>query len=218
VKALRILIADDHDIVREGLRTLLESQRGWLICGEATTGREAVNKTKELWPDVVVLDFSMPDLNGLEATRQIRKEFPDTEVLILTMHDSEQLAREVLAAGAQGFLIKTDVRRHIVTAIEALAQHKPFFSSTASSLLLDSFLHPENQSEMKGAVLDRLTPREREVLQLIAEAKGNKEIAATLGISVKTVEAHRNNIMVKLNLHSVSELVLYALRNRIVQP
>jgi DNA-binding NarL/FixJ family response regulator len=218
VKTLRILIADDHDIVREGLRALLESQPNWLICGEAATGREAVTKTKELWPDVVVLDFSMPDLNGLEATRQIRKAFPGTEVLILTMHDSEQLAREVLAAGAHGFLVKTDVRNHIVAAIQALAQHKPFFSSAASALLLDSFLHPENQSEMNGVVRDRLTPREREVLQLIAEAKGSKEIAATLGISVKTVEAHRSNIMVKLNLHSVSELVLYALRNRIAQP
>jgi DNA-binding NarL/FixJ family response regulator len=218
VKTLRILIADDHDIVRVGLRTLIGSQPSWLICGEASTGREAVTKTKELRPDVVVLDFSMPELNGLEATRQIRKAFPGTEVLILTMHDSEQLVREVLAAGAQGFLVKTDVMDHIVAAIQALAQHKPFFSSTASALLLDSFLYPGRQSEMKGAVGNRLTPREREVLQLIAEAKGSKEIAATLGISVKTVEAHRGSIMRKLNLHSVSELVLYALRNRIAQP
>jgi DNA-binding NarL/FixJ family response regulator len=160
----------------------------------------------------------MPDLNGLEATRQIRKAFPDTEVLILTMHDSEQLAREVLAAGARGFLVKTDVRLHLVAAIAALARHEPFFATKVSALLLNSFLHPENQSAMKGETSNRLTPREREVLQLVAEAKSSKEIASTLNISVKTVEAHRSKIMIKLNLHSVSEVVLYAVRNNIVQP
>ena len=140
MKALRILIADDHDVVREGVRMLLQSQKHWRICDEAVNGREAVEKAKQHRPDVVVLDFSMPELNGVEAARQIRKALPRTEVLILTMHDSEQLAREALAAGARGLLVKTDVRRHLVAAVEALAEHKPFFASAVSSLLLDAFL------------------------------------------------------------------------------
>jgi DNA-binding NarL/FixJ family response regulator len=217
VKTLRILIADDHDIVREGLRMLLQAQPHWVICDEAATGREAVEKARQHCPQVVVMDFSMPDLNGLEATRQIRLAQPRTEVLILTMHDSEQLAREILGAGARGFLLKTHARQQLVPAVSALARHEPFFDSRVSALLLDSFLKPDARAAKRGVGGNRLTPREREIVQLIAEGRTSKEVAASLALSVKTVEAHRANIMHKLNVHSASQLVLYAVRNKIVQ-
>jgi DNA-binding NarL/FixJ family response regulator len=214
MKTVRILIADDHDIVREGLKTLLQSQPKWVVCDEAATGREAVEKTRQHKPDVVVLDFSMPELNGLEVTRQIRKILPQTEVLILTMHDSEQLAREVLQAGARGYLLKTHAKKQLIPAVAALAEHQPYFDSKVSSLMLDVFLNPAKAASEPA---DRLTPREREIVQLIAEGRTSKEVAAGLGLSVKTVEAHRANIMNKLDLRSASQLVLYAVRNRIVQ-
>jgi DNA-binding NarL/FixJ family response regulator len=216
VKTLRILIADDHDIVREGLRKLLEPQPKWVICAEAATGREAVELARQNKPEVAVLDFSMPELNGLEATRQIRKILPRTEVLILTMHDSEQLAREILEAGARGFVLKTHAKRQLVPAVTALAEHKPYFDSQVSELMLEAFLHPETTALKRGAA-GRLTSREREIVQLIAEGRTSKEVASVLSVSVKTVEAHRANLMNKLNLHSTSQLVLYAVRNRIVQ-
>ncbi len=214
---IKVLIADDHDVVREGLKTLLAARKDFEVCGEAATGREAVALAKEHKPHVAVLDFSMPELNGLEATRQIRKALPETEVLILTMHDSETLAREVLAAGARGFLLKTHAKRHLVAAVDALAQHRPFFTGDVSALVLEAFLRPEKHPAKTGAPADRLTPREREVVQLIAEGRTSKDIARELGLSVKTADAHRANVMRKLDLHSVSELTLYAVRNRIVQ-
>jgi DNA-binding NarL/FixJ family response regulator len=217
MKTVRILIADDHDVVREGLKALLAVRADFQVCGEAVTGREAVAQARELKPNVVVLDFSMPELNGLEATRQIRKALPDTEVLILTMHDSETLAREVLGAGARGFLLKTHAKRQLVAAVDALARHQPFFTGALSALVLDTFLHPDKHPAKGTAPADRLTSREREVIQLIAEGRTSKDIARQLGLSVKTVDAHRANIMGKLDLHSVSEVVLYAVRNRIVQ-
>ena len=212
---MRILIADDHDIVREGLKTLLAAIKNFRVCGEAATGREAVALALELKPDVAVLDFFMPDLNGLEVTRQIRKALPETEVLILTMHDSETLAREVLAAGARGFVVKTHAKRQLAAAVTALAQHQPFFAGTISSPALAALLQ-SGKSAPKIAP-DRLTPREREVVQLIAEGRTSKDIALELGLSVKTADAHRANVMRKLDLHSVSELVRYAVRNNIVQ-
>lgn len=214
---VRILIADDHDVVREGLKALLAGRADFQVCGEAAAGREAVAKALELKPHVVVLDFSMPELNGLETTRQIRKARPDTEVLILTMHDSETLAREVLAAGARGFVLKTHAKRQLVAAVDALAQHRPFFNSTASAPTLAAFLSSDRRPAKKGPPADRLTPREREIIQLIAEDRTGKDIARELGISVKTADAHRTNIMRKLDLHSVSALVRYAIRNRIAQ-
>jgi DNA-binding NarL/FixJ family response regulator len=217
MKTVRILIADDHDVVREGLKALLAARADLEVCGEAATGREAVAQARELEPHVVVLDFSMPELNGLEATRQIRKALPDTEVLILTMHDSETLAREVLAAGARGFLLKTHAKGQLVAAVDALARHQPFFDGAVSALVLDAFLHPDGRSAKTGAPAGRLTPRERQVVQLIAEGRTSKVIARELGLSVKTADAHRANIMRKLDVHSVSALVLYAVRNRIVQ-
>ena len=214
MKTLRILIADDHEMVRQGLRRVIEEQKGWSVCGEANTGRQAVAKAKQLRPEIVITDFSMPELNGLEATRQIRAALPRTEVLILTMHDSEQLVREVLAAGARGYILKTDAGNSLVAAVTALAQHKPYFTSKVSELVLEGFLNPQNLRADDGT--GRLTPREREIVQLLAEGKSNKEVASILGISVKTAETHRTNIMRKLELHSMGELVRYAIREKIV--
>jgi len=208
-----ILIADDHELIRQGLRKALEERPGWTICGEASSGREAVSKALELRPDVVVLDVTMPALNGLEATRQIRRALPKTEVLILTMHDSERLAGEALAAGARGFLLKTDLGDTLLRAVEHLSRHEPFFTSKVAKLVLNGFFNLE-RSEVTE---DRLTPREREIVQLLAEGKSNKEIAVTLSISVHTAETHRSNIMYKLGLHSMSELVRYAIREHIIQ-
>ena len=217
--AVRILVADDHEIVRQGLRALLEAQPGWQVVAEAIDGREALDKAKRLRPDVVVLDVSMPNLNGLEATRQIRKALPETEVLILTMHDSEQLVREVLEAGARGYVLKSDAGRELVTAVESVRQSKPYFTSRVSEIVLDGYLHAGERSDAFNAPRTvRLSPREREIVQLLAEGKSNKEVAVALHISVKTAETHRTNLMRKLDLHSISELVRYAIRNKMVEP
>ncbi|HEY2952929.1 MAG TPA: response regulator transcription factor [Verrucomicrobiae bacterium] len=215
MKTLRILLVDDHEMVRQGLKAVLEAHGVWEVCGEATTGRQAVALARELRPQIVVMDVTMPELSGLEATRQIRAALPRTEVLILTMHDSEQLVREVLAAGARGYLLKSDAGHALVSAVEALAQHKPFFTSKVAELVLGGFLNPQEPDEAE--VSDRLTPREREIVQLLAEGKTNKEVADVLGISVKTAETHRTNIMRKLKVRSMSELVRYAIRNKIVE-
>lgn len=213
---IRILIADDHAVVRRGLRAILEGQPGWEICGEAATGREAVDKTKLLKPNVVVMDISMPELNGLEATRQIRAAVPDCEVLVLTIHGSERLQRAVLAAGARGYLLKSDAEQDLVRAVEQLSKHKPFLTATVSELVLEGFLKGESNASAAPVAQARLTGREREIVQLLGEGKSNKEIAATLGISVKTVETHRANVMRKLKLRTLSDLIHYAIRNRIV--
>lgn len=215
---LKILIADDHELIREGLKLRLEKQPGWSVCGEAANGREAVELALALKPDVAVLDISMPDLNGIEATRQIRKACPLTEVIILTMQESESLTREVLAAGARGFVLKTDTSRLIVAAVESLARGQPFFTGKVSAVLLGGFLAPQHAARCADNELNRLSPREREIAQLLAEANSNKEIAEKLFVSVKTVDAHRANIMRKLNFHSVAELVRYAIRENIISP
>ncbi len=212
MNTLRILIADDHAMVREGLRALIEEQSGWAVCGEAVSGREAVAKARELKPDIVVMDFAMPELNGVEATRQIHAALPQTEVLILSMHESEELVREMLAVGARGYVLKSDAGHALVDALKSLAEHKPYFTLKVSALVLQGYLNPQLRHGSK------LTPREREIVQLIAEGKSTKEVADKLGISVKTAETHRSNAMSKLDLHSVSELVRYAIRNKIVEP
>jgi DNA-binding NarL/FixJ family response regulator len=214
MQAIRILLADDHEIVRTGLRGMLEAHPGWQVCGEASNGREAVRLVRELNPQIAVLDLEMPELNGLEATRQIRKEFPNTEVLIFTMYEAEQLIRDVLAAGARGYVLKSDAGRHLVDAIEALAQKKPFFTAKASETLLGEFL--ESAPALSETTV--LTGREREIVQLLAEGKVNKEIASALCISTKTVETHRAAIMRKLGINSIVELVRYAIRNNLVKP
>lgn len=214
----RILIADDHEIVRRGLRALLESQVNWEVVGEAVTGREAVELARQFTPQVAVLDVSMPEMNGLEATRQILKALPQTEVLILTMHESEQVVREVLDSGARGYVLKSDAGRDLISAVEALRQRRPFFSSRVSEMLLQNYRGRQERPLTGEAPRSRLTAREREIVQLLAEGKTNKEVAASLNISIKTAETHRTNIMNKLDLHSVTELVRYAVRNNMVEP
>lgn len=210
-------MADDHDVVREGLRTLLETQTGWTVCAEAATGREAVELSIKQRPDVVVLDFSMPELNGLDATLQIRNAVPDAEVLIITMHDSERLGQEAYRVGAHGFLLKTDARRQLVPAVQALSERRTFFAVTDNTVLTPSHDLARDAEGSTGAHA-RLTPREREILQIVAMGKTSKEVAKMLDIKTRTVEAHRANIMNKLDLHSVGGLVRYAIRNNIMEP
>ena len=219
---LRILIADDHELARRGIRTLLESHPGWEVCGEAKDGRETVELAASMKPDLVLLDIGMPNLNGLEAARQILAVSPEVAILILTMHDSDNVVREVLRAGARGYLLKSDAGRDLVAAVEALQLQRTFFTTRVSQMVLDGFL--DRQTRNPGAISkgddragDSLTSREREVIQLLAEGKTSKEVAVTLHLSVKTAETHRTNLMRKLGLHSVADLTRYAVRNGIVQ-
>jgi two-component system response regulator NreC len=213
MKNIRILIADDHDIVRAGVRLLIEKQPGWEVCGEAASGREAVALAEKYQPDVAVLDITMPELNGLEAARQIKRRMPQVEVVMLTAHDNEDLVHQVFDVGARSYILKTEAAKHLVPAVRSAYAHKPFFTNKVSEIVFARYLDrgdadPENSS---------LTPRERELLQLLAEGKSNKEAAGTLGISVKTVESHRAAVMHKLRLRSVSDLVRYAIRNKIIE-
>jgi len=189
----------------------------WEICGEATTGREAVAKAEELKPNIVILDISMPDLNGVDAAKRIKKASPDTEVLIFSAHYSDQLIREILEAGVRGYIVKSDSDRDLVIAVESLAKKKPFFTSRATEVMLTSFSDGGPKQDVSEPLRDRLTTREREIVQLLAEGKSSKEVASSLNISVKTAETHRANIMRKLQIHTVSELVRYAIRNQIVE-
>lgn len=218
MRNLRILIADDHDLMLRGVKSMIQSHPGWEVCGEARTGREAVAKTKELKPDVLILDISMPDLNGVEAARRIRKASPSVEILILSMHYSDQLIRDIIEAGVRGYIVKSDSGRDLIIAVEALANHKPFLTPRATELILSNFNAGNTPGKLPESVRDRLTSREREIVQLLAEGKSSKEVASSLCISVKTAETHRANIMRKLQLHSVSELVRYAVKNQIVEP
>lgn len=216
--AVRILVVDDHEVVRRGLRALLPTELEWKVCGEASNGLEAVEKAKRLKPDLVIMDITMPELDGLEATRQILEALPRTEVIILTVHDSQQMLERVLASGAHGCVLKSDVARDLVTAVKAVSQHKPFLSSGVSGLVLKGYhlkgnIAPAEEKPRRN----RLTIREQEVLRLIAGGKSTKEAASSLGISVKTAETHRINIMRKLDVHSVGELVSYAFRNKLVE-
>ena len=213
----RILVADDHEVVRRGLCDLLHSQTEWVVCGEAKDGREAVEMAEKLKPDAVILDIGMPTLNGLEATRHILKGNPKARVLILTLHDSDRIVRDVLNAGARGFLLKSDAVRDLVSAVEALLRDRTYFTSRVADMVLEGFLQHEIDVALPAHdSSNRLTPREREIVQLVAEGKSTKEVAVVLSLSVKTAETHRSNIMRKLNLHSISDLVLYAVRNEIV--
>jgi len=213
LSVLRILIADDHEVARKGIRAVLESHVGWEVCAEARDGREAVECAGRLKPDVLLLDIGMPNLNGLDAARQILATTPGARILILTVHDTEQVVREVLAAGARGFLLKSDAGRDLVTAVEAVQNRRTFFTPKVAQMLLDGYLRPQESDGLDKRVL---TPREREVIQLVAEGKTTKEVATALSLSVKTAETHRTNLMRKLDLHSIADLTLYAVRNGIV--
>jgi DNA-binding NarL/FixJ family response regulator len=213
---LRILIVDDHEIVRRGLRALLCSQPDWIVCAEASTGREAVKLAEQHKPNVVVMDIAMPDLNGIEATRQIRKMLPKTQVVILSLHYSDQLSREVLDAGAGGYLLKSDASNDLLAAIEAVSNKRTFFTSGAAQVLIEGFTKP--LSAQRPLMRKNLTTRQRQVVQLVAEGKSCKEVAVALGISVKTAETHRANIMRKLEMHSASELVRYAIKHHMIEP
>jgi DNA-binding NarL/FixJ family response regulator len=210
---IRILLVDDHDVVRKGLRTMLEEHPGWQICAEASDGRTAVKLALEAKPDIAIVDLELPDLSGLEATRQIKRELPDTEILIFTVYENEELIQKVLDAGARGYVLKSDAGERLIQAVEALSQHKPFLTPVVSATVLERFLKATQRKESDKSVL---TNREREIVQLLAEAKGNKEISERLCISVKTVETHRAAIMRKLEINSIVELVHYAIRNNLV--
>jgi DNA-binding NarL/FixJ family response regulator len=212
--AFRILVADGHPIVRFGLCLLLRSRAGWDICGEATDGRDAVEKCRQLKPDLLILDICMPELNGVDAVRQILKRNPDQVILVLTSVDSEQVVRDCLEAGIRGWVLKSDATEDLTTAVEAMQRRKSIFSSRVSDLIMDG--HKRHGVGPFASTMPKLSPREREVVQLVSEGKASKEIATILNVTLGTAETHRSNILRKLQLHSIAELVLYAVRNEIV--
>lgn len=218
MKTIRILIADDHDVMREGTRAVIERQPGWEVCGTAATGREAVTQASELAPDIVIMDMTMPELNGLEAALQIKRRAPRTEILMFTAHESDNLIRDAFAAGVKSFILKSEAHHFLVEAIESLSRHKPFFTSKVSEILFSNILKRAEGSRASAEPGQRLSAREREIVQLLAEGKSNKEIAEALGISVRTAETHRASLLRKLNLDSVAGLVRYAIRNKMIEP
>ena len=207
----RILLADDHDVVRTGVRHIIEDQPGWSVVAEAADGKDAIAQAAATKPDVAILDYRLPLIDGIEATRQIRRRVPSIEVLIFTMHDDESLLHEALSAGARSYVQKSDAAQHLISAIQSLAEHKPYFTDRASQVLLKNFLTEADK------VKRTLTDREQVVVQLVAEGHSNKEAAAVLNVSIKTVESHRSTIMRKLDLTSSAALVRYAVRNNLVQ-
>jgi DNA-binding NarL/FixJ family response regulator len=215
---IRILLADDHEIVRRGLRAVLEAEADWQVMDEASNGIEAVEMADRYVPDVVLMDISMPELNGLEAARRIRRSHPGVEVLFLTMHESEQMIREGIDAGARGFLLKSDAGHELVPAVRSVSRHKPFFSPTIRAMRMTPGEGKGERAAKRGALPGGLTSRERQVVQLLAEGKSTKEVATVLEITFKTAATHRTNILRKLELHSLAELVRYAIRNGIVAP
>jgi DNA-binding NarL/FixJ family response regulator len=218
---LRIMLADDHEVVRRGLRALIESEAGWTVCGEASDGASAVDQVAALAPDVVLMDVAMPQLNGIEATRRIvHGQSPRTVVLILSARESESLVQEALAAGARGFMLKSDAGADLLGAVKSVSQGRPFFSARVAEFVVQGYMRSGTERtgpSSGGAVKPLLTARERQVLQLLAEGKSNKQVASALEISVKTAESHRANLMKKLRVGSLSDLVRYAIRNQMIE-
>jgi two-component system response regulator NreC len=214
---LRILIADDHDVMREGTRAVIERQPGWEICGLVGTGREAVGQAILLQPDIVIMDMTMPELNGLDAAIQIKRRLPATEILMFTGHETDELIREAFQAGVKSFILKSEAHTYLVEAIESLSRHKPYFTSKVSEILFADILNRSEGASGANQPGQRLSPREREIVQLLAEGKTNKEVGDVLGISVRTAETHRASVLRKLNLDSVASLVRYAIRNKIIE-
>jgi two-component system, NarL family, response regulator NreC len=215
VKKIRVLIADDHGIVRKGLRLQLEQNASFEVVGEAVDGRDAVRMSEELLPDIVIMDIAMPNLNGIQATAQMMKKNPQIGVIILSMFSDETYLTRALAAGAKGYLLKESADEDLDNAVRAVAQGKPFFSADIANTLLEDYMRQLQQRGLEDSY-DLLTEREKEILQLLAEGKSNKDIANMLNLSVNTVETHRTRLMQKLDLHSAAEIVLYAVRKRII--
>ena len=215
-KKLRIVVADDHELVHRGIRDLLQDQPGWKVVGQAADGREAVEKVKKLRPDIAILDISMPQVDGLEATRRIREEAGETQVLVLTMHESDQMVRRVLEAGARGYVLKSDMAMRLVKAVKDVARGKTSLTPKVSEIVLEGFLKVAAESKHREHPPVRPTRREKEVIRLLAQGKANKEIASGLGITARTVETHRARIMMKMGFHTLTDLIHYAIREKIV--
>jgi two-component system, NarL family, response regulator NreC len=215
MRRLRILVADDHEVMRTGVRALIEQEPGWQVCGTATNGQEAVEAARKLKPDVVILDMTMPELDGLEALREIKRALPNTEVVIFSAHHSEEVIGQLFEAGAKSYIQKSDASRHLVTAIKSIADHKPFFTSEISQVLFAKFLSGSAGKKQNGQE-HTVTSRERDVVRLLAGGNSNKEVANCLGISIRTAETHRATLMRKLGLESLAALVRYAIRNNII--
>jgi DNA-binding NarL/FixJ family response regulator len=216
VKTIRILLADDHTVVRKGLRLLLENQSGLTVVAEAADGRAAVTLAEQNTPDVVVMDVAMPTLNGIEAARQITAKLPQTAVVFLSMHSDESYVLKALKAGARGYLLKDSAELDLIQAVHSVSQGKSFFSPAISKMMVEDYMRELQERQIEDTY-ELLTTREREVLQLLAEGKSNKEVAAVLNLSLYTVETHRGNILQKLNLHSGAELILYAIRKGVIK-
>lgn len=217
MKKTRIMVADDHAVVRRGVRALLETHDGWEVCGEAATGAEAVEQVKRLNPDIAIMDISMPEINGLEAIRQINATAPEVGVLILTMHCSEPMFREAMEAGAQGHVLKSDLDERLIEAVEAVSEHRVFFTPSMARVIREGFTRGRGRARLDTRYPRSLTPRQRQIAQLLAKGKTNKEVASALGISVRTAEAHRRQIMDRLKIENLSELVLFAVRSHLVE-
>jgi len=215
MKTIRILLADDHTVVRKGLRLLLESQPGFLVIGDAANGREAVALAEQHTPDVVVMDVAMPTLNGIEAARQITAKQPQIAVVFLSMHSDEGYVLKALKAGGRAYILKDSAEHDLINAVKAVSGGKDFFSPAISKMLVQNYVRQMQERHVEDS-FELLTTREREVLQLLAEGKSNKEVAAILNLSVYTIETHRGNIFQKLNLHSGAELILYAIRRSVI--
>lgn len=213
---LRMLIADDHELVRHGIRALLQAHRGWKVVGEAADGTEAAEKARKLKPDIAILDIGMPQMDGLEAARLIRESAPKTRVLILTLHESEQMVRRVLETGARGYVLKSDLAAHLVKAVKNISRGIFYLTPKVSEIALEVLLKSADESKHGERLQPQPTLRENQVMRLLAEGKSNKEIATTLGIAVRTVETHRAKVMSKLGFHSLTELVHYAIRKKMV--